>query len=614
MEFNNRAKKIILLQSFILISFFINSCTGPAKDFYEKSDVFGKLSAPQITPDDGTTFNSSLAVDIATSTAGAVICYSDDTSTPSCNISKDGCDAGIKFTSSVNITTTTTIKAITCKNEMVESDIATAVFTYDPNPPILTGSSPDNNEIEIDPTTGTITLVFNENMDTSETNPVFSALICGGNSDAGHGACITGVYWTNASTTGTTFEWLDEKRLQINISWVYFPENIQIRYTLNKDDLKDAAGNAITSDITRTFTTTGRINSYAIADTGQTSCYYCANYDGSDEDCGDDVGEVWTEDDNCDSQTYSVGSFDRPLGQDAHYANKPNGRSFTGPIQHEIYSDDYTTTDNVTGLVWKTCNEGLSGSNCTTGTVSSMDWYDALNQCAALNTANSNAGYAGRKNWRLPTANEIEFLPNFSTNAPAMDEVYFPNPSTSNAWTSTTPTTPEDRARYSWYFQHNTGRIWDNYKYNIYYVRCVSGGASEQSYTVNGDEVIDNKTDLIWEKCSMSLNKDETCSGTATPATSWQAALEYCENLNLEGSDAWRLPSINELKSLLNRSAPRPYIDDAVFPNTENGDYWTATTSDMGFSSAWDVSFYSGYQAVVDKSNGGKFVRCVRDP
>lgn len=611
-------QKNILLQSFILIPFIIIACTGAAKDFYDKSDVFGKLSAPIITPADGTTFNPSLTVNITASTAGTVICYSNDASVPSCNAAKDGCDNGTIFTTPLNITATATITAIACKNEMAESDPSTSVFTYDPNPPILTGSSPDNDETNIDPTSGTIILSFNENMDTGQTEPAFTTRICGGNTDSGFGTCFTGVYWSDAPNNGTVFTWLDKKTLQIKISWIFFPENTKITYILSKDDLKDAAGNAMSADITRTFTTTGRINPYEIADTGQTSCYYCANYDGSDEDC-DDAGEAWTEDDNCDSQTYSIGSFDKPYGQDAHYNNKPNARSFTGPTQHGTYTNDYTTTDNVTGLVWKSCNEGLSGPDCTTGTVSSMDWYNALNQCAALNAANSGIGYAGRTDWRLPTANEVTFLPNHNVDAPAMDVIYFPNPSTSSIWSATTSARTDSQVRYSWYFQYNAGRIWNNYKYNTYYVRCVSGGKSGQTYTVNEQTLADNASGLVWQKCSMGLDQasNTNCSsGTLTAANSWQAALEYCENLSLDGSDQWRLPSFNELESIVNRSGYPLYINSTAFPNTKNYDYWTSTSGvwTTGFKDAWVISFVNANDSITSKSDSDKFVRCVRDP
>jgi hypothetical protein len=59
--------------------------------------------------------------------------------------------------------------------------------------------------------------------------------------------------------------------------------------------------------------------------------------------------------------------------------------------------------------------------------------------------------------------------------------------------------------------------------------------------------------------CSQGQNNDSTCSGTATTAT-WQQALQYCNSLTL-ASKSWRLPSFNELKSLVKYSAYSPPID-----------------------------------------------------
>jgi hypothetical protein len=70
-------------------------------------------------------------------------------------------------------------------------------------------------------------------------------------------------------------------------------------------------------------------------------------------------------------------------------------RSYSGPTAHAVFTTDYTTTDNVTGLVWKTCNEGKTGAACA-GVATTYTWYDSINACSGLNAANAGSGYAGR--------------------------------------------------------------------------------------------------------------------------------------------------------------------------------------------------------------------------
>ncbi len=256
---------------------------------------YGAVSIPQFSVASGT-YTSDQSVTITTTTPDAVICYTDDGAVPVCNGAKDACDTGTQYSGAVNISATTTLKALACKVGYDDSTLATATYTKDTTAPTLVSSTPDNAATSVDPTTGTITLVFSENMDTSQTTHTLTTGIHNGTSFV-------------STPNSATFTWENATTLKIRLSWVQFPETSQIQWTLAKTNIKDAAGNGLAADITRTFTTKSRNTYFPIADTGQTGCYY------------NNAG-TWTLDDTC-SQTYSVGSTTHPQGQDAHYPNTP---------------------------------------------------------------------------------------------------------------------------------------------------------------------------------------------------------------------------------------------------------------------------------------------------
>lgn len=461
--------------------------------------------------------------------------------------------------------------------------------------PTLLSQDPEHNTTNIAPCSGTpcsgkIVLLFDESMDATQTSHILTTAIYDGST------------YVNASNTTLTAVWSQSNvandTLSIPISWLYWPENSQIRWSLDTGNLKDEAGNAFSATISdQVFTTTSNNVLYPVADTGQTGCYF-------------DDGGTWTLDATC-SESYTVGSATHPYGQDAHYVDLPDARSFTGPTQYGA-SDNYTTTDNVTGLVWRSCSQGQSGSNCQ-GTGSSGDnygansvqpsWYDALNQCSALN----GSAYGGRTDWRLPTVAELRTLSNYGASLPAVDVSYFPATAVSYYWSSSSYI---DEAGYVWPVNFADGFASNYSKASTSYMRCVSGSSgTEGSYTDNGDYTItDNATGLVWQKCSRGQS-GESCADTAA-RINWQGALEYCENLDLGGRTDWRLPSLNELKSLLDRSHYNPAINTTYFPATVGSYYWSSS-SYVGTNSAWRVNFYNDIVGYGDKTSVTHYARCV---
>ena len=130
------------------------------------------------------------------------------------------------------------------------------------------------------------------------------------------------------------------------------------------------------------------------------------------------------------------------------------------------------------------------------------------------------------------------------------------------------------------------------------------------AFTDNSDgTVTDGATGLVWQKCSRGQTADATCSGTATTAN-WQTALTYCKDLTLN-SRTWRLPSINELKTIVDRGkAAAPMIDTTAFPATVSNYYWSASSYLPNLTFASRVTFGNGFVSASSKTTTYN-VRCV---
>ncbi|TGK06812.1 DUF1566 domain-containing protein [Leptospira semungkisensis] len=133
-------------------------------------------------------------------------------------------------------------------------------------------------------------------------------------------------------------------------------------------------------------------------------------------------------------------------------------------------------------------------------------------------------------------------------------------------------------------------------------------------FTDNGDgTVTDSATSLVWQQCSSGLSGSTCSTGTASTYT-WQNALSYCNTLSLS-SKSWRVPSINELKSIIDRSRVAPTISQTFFPEASSSTaLWSSTTDiNSGSGNAWSVSFADG-SVTSGVKTGTLKVRCVAGP
>ena len=92
-----------------------------------------------------------------------------------------------------------------------------------------------------------------------------------------------------------------------------------------------------------------------------------------------------------------------------------------------------------------------------------------------------------------------------------------------------------------------------------------------------------------------SLTQRPGVSGSShrhgTSEVTWGDAISHCYRLEVGGRRGWRLPTIEELASLVDTSQPAPTLPAGnPFSNVQSFVYWSATTT-HNTSVAWNVNF-----------------------
>jgi hypothetical protein len=305
----------------------------------------------------------------------------------------------------------------------------TTTAVPDTTPPTVVSTSPVNNDGGVK-AYALITATFSEALNASSVSATSFTL--------DHGA--TGAVTVSPSGTFATFT---------PTSYLAYSTTYTATLTTG---VKDAAGNALASNYTWSFTT----QEPPINDTGITysQCYQAASdVLGS---CGD-AGAIALNPEQ-----------DGMVGRDANAATNANndgklGFSFTAVTGGCVQ-------DNVTGLMWevKTTDGGLRDWTKTYTNLGDNSAADASTFVTAVNATN----LCGHWNWRLPTADELQSSVDYSVKSPGptIDANWFPNTQRGGYWSSLPYVVDPTRA---WGVSFFRGDVGDAPRTNSSYVRLV---------------------------------------------------------------------------------------------------------------------------------------------
>jgi hypothetical protein len=267
------------------------------------------------------------------------------------------------------------------------------------------------------------------------------------------------------------------------------------------------------------------------------------------------------------------------------------------------YSDnlDGSVTDPTTGLTWMRCAAGQfwEGTTCS-GNAGTYN-FDAARNLSGATTA------LGQSDWRLPSVRELQSIAGSTTANPVFDKAAFPNAPSTNVWTNTKLAGATDIA---WYVGSYAGET-DFYftKIDTLGVRLVRGATSGgpliggllsdarlfSDYVANSDGTATHTpTGLVWQRCEIGKSwNGKGCLGSASAFT-WESAKVLTNGYSFAGKDDWRLPSKEELSSLVDYETARPAFNTTIFPNKTGFRFWSASPYAGDVSAAWAANLEHG--------------------
>lgn len=88
----------------------------------------------------------------------------------------------------------------------------------------------------------------------------------------------------------------------------------------------------------------------------------------------------------------------------------------------------------------------------------------------------------------------------------------------------------------------------------------------------------------------------------------WDKAMAYARTLRIDGYDAWRLPIVEGLTTLINYGKNDPA---SSFPGMPSDCFWSSSSCSGSSYFVWRVYFGLGSVGLNAKSDSG-YARCVR--
>ena len=120
---------------------------------------------------------------------------------------------------------------------------------------------------------------------------------------------------------------------------------------------------------------------------------------------------------------------------------------------------------------------------------------------------------------------------------------------------------------------------------------------------LDGQAVLDKETGLVWERSPSTIQSE------------WFSAQDQCKRQKWGNRLGWRLPTVEELATLVDPTVPAPgptLASGHPFIGVQQWKYWSATTPAGATDGAYGVDFDWGGVDTAGKINGNVYHWCVR--
>jgi len=325
-------------------------------------------------------------------------------------------------------------------------------------------------------------------------------------------------------------------------------------------------------------------------------------------------------------------------------------------VTRSVESDLWFAEDSLTGYRWHIAANVTNENNMKKITPLKFNFSGADAYCKSLQTE-------GFSSWRLPTFHELRSILDYKEHDPAvtndlrglvLSSLYWTSSlADRDDWQAIVGEDNEEDRRFKDFYATILFRSGENYILNesdSAPVICIessetkvpiSSSYANPRYLIkveNDGAIINLPEQILYLYSNVKVNHELYAvvdrfsglmlEGAVVSGKSFAQAVNYCSDLNLLGFDDWRVPTVEELSSLINFHVNKlsgnslhtkwatyhvPGDRYTRFPRIKSESLWTATQLVSSPESNWVVNFGTGKIGYKNSNNSARHVKCVRD-
>ena len=113
----------------------------------------------------------------------------------------------------------------------------------------------------------------------------------------------------------------------------------------------------------------------------------------------------------------------------------------------------------------------------------------------------------------------------------------------------------------------------------------------------DGYKIKDVRNNVIWLRCTVGQTWDydtKSCLGEIVKLNHDEVEIAKTQAAEQLGG-TWRLPTLDELESLVCEECEKPKVNENYFPQISPEAYWTQTRNKLNSKMYWSVNFMTGH-------------------